>query len=617
MSVSPLALLQEEFRDEEVSAKRRAAEKLDIVAKALGPERTRAELVPWLQNNLQQEDEILYIFARKCGELRNLVGGADKAECLLPFVEGLLNVEETFVRDAASECGRAIIGDLKNPTSKSKALESILRLGKAEWFTSRMSACALCGAIMKAGLEGEEKAQLKEFYFTLCKDETPMVRRCAAKELPSMIEAMNPADVITEVLPIYSKLVTDPQDSVSMNWISNIGILVEKLGPELSEEQCLPLIKQYCVDRSWRVRYTVAQSMEKLCKGFSPAVVNEVLLPLFCELLRDPEGEVRNVASENIVTFAVSVPPDEFCAEVIPVMAGLIEMDMQRSVRINISKATVDARLLKALQRNHVTEHLVRLWEHFLKDSNSVCAPEMRLVVLDNLSSIIDTLGPETVAKDWGPMLWSLFESSKLHNSGDGTGVGSLMQQGMGGMPSSEEIEYPHWRMRKAILNVIGNLAGSGAGDPAVEKLVLDIWSASLADEVFEVRMTAASLLASFCEPGSKVGANTVTSLFVPRLLDFFKQGKSRFAHRIIFANAVAKLALFPGLAEPCMSNLEKCLDDKVPNVRLATLSALCQVKDAAVKDRISRKVTALMSDPDSDVAIEAKRCAACFASSS
>ncbi|GBG29496.1 Amino acid transporter AVT1D [Hondaea fermentalgiana] len=602
---------RDEFLDEDLGAKRRAAEKLDIVAKALGPDRTRSELIPWMQDNLQQqEDEILYIFAKKSCELRELVGSADDAECMVPLVEALLGVEETFVREAASECGRQLVAGLKGSGPKGKVLESLLRLGKGEWFTSRMSACSLCGAMMKANLGADEQAQLKELYFSLCKDETPMVRRSAARELPSVIASLEPSEVVTEVMPIYQKLVTDPQESVSMNWIANIGELAARLGPELGEGHCLPLIKQYCTDRSWRIRYTVGQCFDKLCASFSPAVVSEVLLPLFCELLRDPEGEVRNVASEHLVTIGLAVSPDDFCAEVIPVMSGLVEMDIQRPVRLNISKAAVDDGLLKALGRARVSEHLLPMWEVFLKDANGVCAPEMRLVVLNNLAAIIETLGAETVASEWGTMLWNLFESSKLHNSGDGTGSGNMLAQGMGGMPTSEDIEYPHWRMRKAILNIIGNLASSAASDATVEKLVLDIWSASLADEVFEVRYSAACLLASFCESDSKVGPSTVTSVFIPRLVDFFKHAKTRYAHRIIFAHAVAQLGRFPGLAEPCYAHLDKCLDDKVPNVRLATLAALCDVMDPALKARISKKVSALAADPDADVAAEAKRCA-------
>jgi len=41
-------LLNDEFKDEDLLSKKRASEKLDIVAKVLGPEKSRRILVPWL-----------------------------------------------------------------------------------------------------------------------------------------------------------------------------------------------------------------------------------------------------------------------------------------------------------------------------------------------------------------------------------------------------------------------------------------------------------------------------------------------------------------------------------------------------------------------------------------
>lgn len=43
-----MALLQEEFDDENILSKKRATERMDIVARSLQPERTRKELIPWM-----------------------------------------------------------------------------------------------------------------------------------------------------------------------------------------------------------------------------------------------------------------------------------------------------------------------------------------------------------------------------------------------------------------------------------------------------------------------------------------------------------------------------------------------------------------------------------------
>ena len=52
----PLALLMDELKHDDVSNRVEAMQKLDTIAIALGPERTRKELLPFL-NDVAQDDE--------------------------------------------------------------------------------------------------------------------------------------------------------------------------------------------------------------------------------------------------------------------------------------------------------------------------------------------------------------------------------------------------------------------------------------------------------------------------------------------------------------------------------------------------------------------------------
>lgn len=601
-----LALLRDEFQDDDLVSKRRASERLDLVAKALGPERARQELVPWLRENLEQEDEILYIFACKCTELLGLLGGGDDAACLLPVLESLLSVEETYVRDAATVCTRQLVQQVKKDALKSSIVDAVVQLSNHEWFTARMSACALCGPTMTSGLSGDDAARLKETYFALCKDETPMVRRCASKELGSFIASMAPEQVVAEVVPLFNKLVGDAQESVAMNWIGNVGPVMARLTPKLNEEHMLASLRAFCADRSWRVRFTTAQSFGSICEGMGKEGCAAHLLPLYSELLRDPEGEVRSVASKHAVAVCGVVGGALFAEQVLPVMAGLVEMDQQRAVRLNLAQASVDASLVTDIGPDLAKEHMVGLWEQFLQDGDAVSAPEVRLIVLNGLDVVIGALGATYVAEAWTSLLKELFDTSRLHNGGDQGLVNNAGGRGVGVDPTGDEIEHPHWRLRVAVIHVLGTLASTG--DASVDDLIVDIWASSLADEVCEVRTTAANLLGDFCKPDSSVGRNKVASLFVPKLLDFFKQAKAKYAHRIVFLHAFGQLLQYPDLADACLPAFEKCLDDKVPNVRLAALAAVYGTVDQAFNDRFAKKIATLASDADTDVSAAAKR---------
>jgi serine/threonine-protein phosphatase 2A regulatory subunit A len=75
--------------------------RLKTIALALGEERTRKELLPFLQECKDDEDEVLQAIAEELGDFVPYVGGPPFAHCLLPPLEAVSTVEETVVRDAA------------------------------------------------------------------------------------------------------------------------------------------------------------------------------------------------------------------------------------------------------------------------------------------------------------------------------------------------------------------------------------------------------------------------------------------------------------------------------------------------------------------------------------
>lgn len=57
--------------------------KLSTIALALGVERTRSELIPFLTETIYDEDEVLLALAEQLGTFTPLVGGSEFVHCLL------------------------------------------------------------------------------------------------------------------------------------------------------------------------------------------------------------------------------------------------------------------------------------------------------------------------------------------------------------------------------------------------------------------------------------------------------------------------------------------------------------------------------------------------------
>ncbi|KAJ9525894.1 hypothetical protein QJQ45_009232 [Haematococcus lacustris] len=92
---------RDELKSDEPMRRLNSVTRLSTIAVALGEERTRSELVPFLAENTDDEDEVLLAQAEQLGAFVPFVGGPQYAHLLLPLLETLSTVEETVVREKA------------------------------------------------------------------------------------------------------------------------------------------------------------------------------------------------------------------------------------------------------------------------------------------------------------------------------------------------------------------------------------------------------------------------------------------------------------------------------------------------------------------------------------
>jgi len=94
---------RDELKSDDVVRRLNSIQRLSTIALALGEERTRRELIPFLTDTNDDEDEVLLAMAEELGKFVPYVGGSQHAHCLLAPLENLVQVEETVVRDKAVE----------------------------------------------------------------------------------------------------------------------------------------------------------------------------------------------------------------------------------------------------------------------------------------------------------------------------------------------------------------------------------------------------------------------------------------------------------------------------------------------------------------------------------
>ena len=92
---------RDELKHDDVQLRLNAVKKLGTIALALGEERTRKELIPFLNASSEDDDEVLLAMAEELGNFVPYVGGPEYAHTLLVPLETLCCTEETVVREQA------------------------------------------------------------------------------------------------------------------------------------------------------------------------------------------------------------------------------------------------------------------------------------------------------------------------------------------------------------------------------------------------------------------------------------------------------------------------------------------------------------------------------------
>ena len=99
----PIAVLIDELRHDDVTLRKNAVTHLKSIAGALGPCRTREELIPFLAAEvIDDEDDVQKCLCEQLSDLIPYVGGSIYAHALIYPLEELANTEKAIVRDKVS-----------------------------------------------------------------------------------------------------------------------------------------------------------------------------------------------------------------------------------------------------------------------------------------------------------------------------------------------------------------------------------------------------------------------------------------------------------------------------------------------------------------------------------
>lgn len=569
----PIAVLIEELKNDDVTLRLNSIERLQSIALALGEERTRLELLPFLMENHDDDDVILLALAAELnGSFVKVIGGPRHVQCMLPILETLAAVDETVVRAKAAE-SMAEVGEMMDREDfRSQFVPVVGSLMKQEW-TARVSATNLLSLVYEKSKKDEEvKKLVRDWFLDLSKDETPMVRRAAAQAFTKLVTVIEPEVMERELLPIFQNLTEDDQDSVRLISVESCGALAKVLGKgrqqKVVSDVIVPIVLRFANDQSWRVRHQAALQLADVAESAKQDMVRSVLLPSFVSLLQDSEGEVRAVAASCVSKFSVLLKREDVTATIVPMCQDLAN-DASQYVRISL--AGVVTELSPLVGKDITAKELLPIFLELLKDENS----ETRLGIIGKLDSVGKVIGVDILSNNL--------------------------------MPAIEELaKDENWRVRLAIISHVPLLAQQ-MGEDFLKNELMPQCLAWLQDKVFSIREAAIETLEKMA--GIFGYDWTKESILIPVLSTV--SGSTNYLYRITGIHALTALVVH--LDEGTVNDIlipamvDSATKDPVPNVRFNATKAFVDlhksVSTPVLEGMIQPCLKSLQqSDSDADV---------------
>lgn len=559
-ALRPIAILIDELSQEDMQIRIGALKQVTRIAQALGSERTRDELIPYLTDMLDDDDEVLRIVCEVLLQLMDFIGGQEYCHCLIPPYETLCVVEELSIRTLALEKLAQIISLIPQNLVNQHVASLFERLFSSGWHTARTAAAGLAPH-MYPRFQGTDNSQiLRNKFLQLAGDSMPQVRRSVAENIGDFAKQMQPELAEEHVFPVLTTLANDDLDSVRVRALEAMIKICDLITQPQNARKVRYSIRALCADPSWRVRFLAAREFNGICTKLKDES-DDTMLDIFLKLLKDGEAEVRAAASSQLPHLSGTFITEEIMNQKFVSIFTDLSKDENKHTRAQFAEVIVSVG--KRFSSNFVMEHILPLVLELLKDPE----PEPRLRCLSHLD--LDVVNALDLLEAIMPCITQLAKDKS-------------------------------WRIRKSVMEMLPSLSarlGPQIVDERIKSLMFDL----MTDQVQAVREEAARTMLKICRQLNNPQWTEQT------LTEIFTQCKtSNYLRRQTAMEAIQHLTeALP--AENCLEILLSFTSDPVPNVRFKVCNIISSLLESnKIKPRLIPSIVSsldpLRNDTDVDV---------------
>ena len=480
---------------------------------------------------------------------------------VLPLFQLLLGCEETVVRETTVEGLRKLVPSLSDEQVQKDLVPMVLNISNMEAFQWKVSACYLIRICYPKA--GKEKERLVNLYSKLCDDDTPIIKRTAAKEFGPLCLIVEKDFVKNEMMTYYKKFMSE-SDTVRVTILPAIVQLAKIFQDPDFQKVHIQNINNASMDKSWRVRNELANLYPQFIDYFSNNSNIDLVQPI-CVLMKDSETEVKTSALKALNLIIKKLPADKVNSVIVPTLRGL-NNESNKDTKANIGLSF--GPIARIIGYSGFNTNLGVMMDSLMKDENA----DVRLGIAKSM--------------------YDIFISSENALLSSTNALLGTMQK---------DTQY---RIRECVYETLAKL-GVNYGLEVFKSNIEGLFFNYLTDNVASVREIGIKSLTLLIQ---KYGVAWVTSSLIPKLQSHLATPKLSYLNRMCIIHSICVCSDFLDSkqnADLIVPVLLKGLKDKIANVRFYTIRLIeksIKNYDSSSKSKLEAAIKALVNDEDPDV---------------
>ena len=431
-----------------------AIHNLRSISLALGSETTRKELLPYLKNciNNEEEDEILIELTKILSNFLDCMGGIAYTSELLNLFGVLLSIDEPTIRKEAINSLKEVLNQIGGINNIEKDLMEIIN--KFYWsddVNQKLSAMNLI-ILLYNDLNENNKKIVMNYLENFLNSDNLLIKKELMNEIVKITCHLN-IDYIKKLINIIIKE-DNNNDNIRENLINVLISLKSHKDLNLIINFIYDLIIKLSEDNNWKIRLSLINNFSEILK-FPKINYNfkQMIINIYIKFIEDSEEMIRNACCINL-EYITKLLKNEINFNKILQNLEKLSKDEKISVKKNLAENIF--KICPILNPKQINEIIFKIFNILLNDDNL----DIKINLIQNITKLSQTMDLNNFIEKIIPSIISIAQNKS-------------------------------WRLRNKIINIIPALVNQKFFINDIFPICLNY----LTDHVYAIRESGCKLL--------------------------------------------------------------------------------------------------------------------------